>query len=127
MRGLKATVVIAGLLALVVPQSAGAYPGPTLPGLTTVNGFMPGTTTEVLGSNFEPGCPINLTLITSPTQALGSGFVAGDGTWNPSFLAPSFSVFSSYGGTILIEMETQSPCNPESATYALIATLPPTL
>ena len=127
MRGLKATVVIAGLLALVVPQSAGAYPGPTLPSLAVPTPFTPGGSVEVFGSNFEPGCQIHLTLMTSPSEFITSGSVNVDGTFNVEFLAPSFSAFSSYGGTILIEMETQSPCNPESATYALIATLPPTL
>ena len=128
MRGLKVTVVLAGLLALVLPQSAGAYPGPTLPGLTTVLPWTPGGEIEVRGSNFEPGCTVLVrVLILADYVDMGSGVVNPDGTADFNFLAPTFSQFSNSGGTIVVEMVAQSPCNPEYASYALVATLPPTL
>lgn len=127
MRRAKWAVAVIALLGVVVPQSAGAYPGPTLPNVTVPPNVVPGTFIDVLGSNFEPGCPFTFTLLTSPSRPYGSGTVSGSGEAALEVLLPSLTEFSSYGGVIYLDVATTSPCNPETVRVALAAFLPATL
>ena len=124
-------------VAISVPVTAGAsapsrvplpaYPGPTLPTLTPPSIVIPGGQFLLQGENFEPGCPYEVYFVIGTLSKVFDGTVDGGGEISALIIAPSGTTFRQYPTGIPIQVNTASPCVPESAQTILVAELPPTL